>query len=172
RIFLAFERKRPHAEHAVFTLQDDLDAGSNVVRHQSRHADAQVHVKTVLHLARNALHDALALLHVFLLLRFVADGGSRHNQLALFLTVRFSIRLGWPVLNTIRFTYTLAKCTLSGSSCPGSTISSTSAMVTCAAVAITGLKFRDVLRNTRLPQRSAFHALISAKSAFSARSIT
>src|SRR5438270_4249037 len=66
----------------------------------------------------------------------------------------------------------LGRWTRSGSICPGSTISSTSTIVTRAAVAITGLKFRVVLRNTRLPQRSAFQALINAKSALSARSIT
>ena len=42
--------------------------------------------------------------------------------------------------------------------------SNLTAIVTVAAVAITGLKFRAVRRYTRLPTRSAFHACTNAKS--------
>ena len=52
--------------------------------------------------------------------------------------------------------------TASGSSAPAGTISSTSAMVVRAAMAITGAKFRVVLRNTRLPWGSPFQALMNA----------
>src|SRR6267378_6625046 len=75
---------------------------------------------------------------------------SSHNVhealVAAFLTVRFSIRFSntspWKIL----FTNTLGVCTMSGSSSPGSTRCSTSAIVILAAVAIIGLKFRAVLR--------------------------
>jgi hypothetical protein len=59
---------------------------------------------------------------------------------------------------------------VSGSSAPGSTISSTSAMVVRAAVAKAGLKFREPPRYVRLPWRSARAARTIATSARIARS--
>ena len=55
---------------------------------------------------------------------------------------------------------------------PVSTNSSTSTTVMRPAVAASELKFRAVLRNTRLPDLSAFQALTKATSAMSERSIT
>ena len=60
--------------------------------------------------------------------------------------------------------------TWSGSRAPAGTTSSTSAMVTRAAIATCGLKLRAVLRKTRLPWVSAFQAWTSAKSPRSGRS--
>ena len=59
-------------------------------------------------------------------------------------------------------------CTWSGGISPIGTISSTSAIVIRPAVAIAGLWLRAVLRKTRLPSGSAFHALTKAKSPSSA----
>src|SRR5882762_1941617 len=65
----------------------------------------------------------------------------------------------------------LGVCTMSRSSSPTPTMCSTSAIVTLAAVAIIGLKFRAVFRYTRFPHGSPFHARINAKSAFKPNSI-
>ena len=53
----------------------------------------------------------------------------------------------------------------SGASSPTSTSCSTSATQTCPQVAIIGLKFRAVLRKTRLPDLSPFHAFTRETSA-------
>jgi hypothetical protein len=60
--------------------------------------------------------------------------------------------------------------TTSGSSSPAGTTFGASAIVTFAAEHIIGPKFRVVLRYTRFPQVSAFHAQTSAKSAWSGSS--
>ena len=60
RIFLAFVRKRPHAEHAVLRLQHHVHAGGNVVGHERRDADAEVHVEAVAQLARGAFGEIFA----------------------------------------------------------------------------------------------------------------
>src|SRR5579884_2966807 len=82
----------------------------------------------------------------------------RRHQADAFRTVRFSMRFSQAALK-IRFTKILGVWISSGGISPTSTSSSTSAMVTLAAVAIIGLKLRAVLRYTRFPQRSPFHAL-------------
>ena len=46
-IFVAFERKRPDAEHAVLGLQHHVDAVGDVVGDERRHADAEVDVVAV-----------------------------------------------------------------------------------------------------------------------------
>src|SRR5688572_9057934 len=62
----------------------------------------------------------------------------------------FSMRLSYARPCTMCFTKMPGVWMPSGSSWPGSTSCSTSAMVWRAAVAITGLKLREVLRYTRL----------------------
>ena len=62
------------------------------------------------------------------------------------------------------------RCTSSGSRTPGSTISSTSQIVSLAARAKSGLKLRAVLLNRRFPFVSATYALITATSAYRASS--
>ncbi len=64
------------------------------------------------------------------------------------------------------------RCTASGSSSPGSTSSSTSAIVTRPAMAHSGLKLRVDLLKTRLPCRSPRHARTRAKSVTIACSMT
>jgi hypothetical protein len=61
-------------------------------------------------------------------------------------------------------------CTSSGSMRPLSTSLSHSAIVSFAAVAITGLKFRPVRQKRRFPKRSDTAARTSATSPGSARS--
>ena len=78
-IDFGIERIGTDAKHAVFTLQNHLNPGRNIVGHQRRHADPQVHIEAVLHLARDAFHNALALFYVFCFSRFVADRCSYHN---------------------------------------------------------------------------------------------
>src|SRR5215471_11845367 len=80
RVFFALEWEGPDAEHAVLALQNDLDAGGNVVRHQRRHADPEVNVEAIAQLAGNALHDALALLLVLLLVLLVHNGRRGHRR--------------------------------------------------------------------------------------------
>jgi hypothetical protein len=48
------KRKRPDAQHAVFRLQRDLHPGGDMVGHERRDADAQVHIEPVLQFARGA----------------------------------------------------------------------------------------------------------------------
>ena len=62
-VFVALLREGPHAEDAVFTLEFHLHAGRNVVGHQGRDADAQVHIPPVLNLLRDALGDAVFVQH-------------------------------------------------------------------------------------------------------------
>src|SRR5215471_15086825 len=80
RVFFALEWEGPDAEHAVLALQNDLDAGGNVVRHQRRHADPEVNVEAIAQLAGNALHNALALFLVFLLLLLVRCWCGGHGR--------------------------------------------------------------------------------------------
>jgi hypothetical protein len=79
-------------------------------------------------------------------------------------TVRRSMRFSRCFDTTKRSTKIPGTCTLSGSMDPTGTISSTSAIVSLAALAIGALKLRADLRKRRLPASSAFHALISATS--------
>src|SRR5882757_7935693 len=65
---------------------------------------------------------------------------------------------------TIRWTYTPGRWISSGSSSPGWTSSSTWAMVIRPAIAASGLKFRALRSNTRLPWVSPFSACTSPKS--------
>ena len=51
---------RADAEEAVLALEDDLDALGDVVGHQGRHADAEVHVVAVPELLGGALGDLVA----------------------------------------------------------------------------------------------------------------
>src|SRR5260370_9118774 len=111
-----------------------------MIRDQRRHANAQVHVEPIAQLARNPVHDALALLDVFSRLWYCVQ------PMTAFLTVRFSIRLSNNSPRKIRFTYTECVCTKSPPNSPSSTKFSTSSIVTFAAVAMMGLKFRAVFR--------------------------
>ena len=63
RIDLRLRRERPHAEDAVLALEFHGDALGNVVGHQRRDADAEVHVPTVLEFLRDAPRDAVLVQH-------------------------------------------------------------------------------------------------------------
>src|SRR5581483_4063762 len=87
RVFAAVKRERSNPEHAVFTLQNDVDARRNVVRNQRRHANAEVHVETVAEFLGDALDDALAF---FDILRNLRWSGHRSTSDAPDRATRFS----------------------------------------------------------------------------------
>ncbi len=64
-VFFALERIGANPQHAIFALQNHMHARRNVIRHKCRHANAEIHIKSIAQLARNALHNALALFNVF-----------------------------------------------------------------------------------------------------------
>src|SRR5690606_19100218 len=154
---LVLGRERADAQQAVLRLQPDIDAVRDVVGHHRGQADAKVHVHAVAEFLRGALGHLVT--------------GPGH-YLPPSRTVRCSIRFSGFGLWTMRSTKMPARCTWSGSISPVSTTSSTSTMQTLPAMAQAGLKLRAVLRNTRLPAWSAFHALTSDTSATSAVSMT
>ncbi|MNV91335.1 hypothetical protein D3C71_1858210 [compost metagenome] len=59
-VFLALIGEGAHAQHAVFRLQGHDHALGDVVGHQGRNADAQVHIEAVLQLFRGALGQLFA----------------------------------------------------------------------------------------------------------------
>src|SRR5690606_12164836 len=150
-------RERANAQQAVLRLQPHVHALGDVVGDQGRQADAEVHVGAVGQFAGGAGGH------------FVTGPG---HHLFSWRTVRCSIRFSGVGLWTMRSTSSPGRRTWSGAIAPTSTISSTSATQTLPAMAQAGLKLRAVLRNTRLPAASAFHALTRATSATSAVSST
>ena len=127
----ALGRVGPHAEDAVLGLEDHLHPRRDEVRDERRHADAEVHVHPVAQLLRGAPDDAVPV-------------ELRHRPQP-FRTVRRSIRLTRGATTT-RLTKMPGVSISSGSSAPGSTSSSTSAIVILPAVAAIGLKLRAVFR--------------------------
>src|SRR5690606_436210 len=136
-VFLSFGRRRAHADDTVFRVQHDLAPFRQVVAHLGGQADAQID--------DTAFGDVLG-------------HAGRH-----LLTIQ-RCHFCSPTATT-RCTNRPGVTMASGSSSPSSTTASTWAMVVLAAVAMMGPKLRAVLRYTRLPQRSARCALMSAKSA-------
>src|SRR5213594_2647855 len=114
-------------------MQEDIDAFRYIVGAECRHADAEVHGKAILQFTRNTARDDFAFRQCT-------------HSAPLFLTVRLSIRFSEGVVWKIRWTYIAGVWMQSASREPTSTRCSTSAIVTRAAVAMTGLKFRAVLR--------------------------
>src|ERR671929_1501935 len=114
---------RADAEHAVLAMQDDLAALRQMVRHQCRQTDAEIHVRSFGNVARDARCHLVAI---------------EFFHYAAFLSVA-------PTLTT-RCTNMPGVTTTSGSSAPISTISRTCTTVQRAALAITGAKLRAVLR--------------------------
>src|SRR4051812_740167 len=78
-VFSSRDRIRAYAQHSVFALKHDLHPRRYVVSDERGHADAEVHVEAVAQLESDALHDALALLDIFLLVWFWKSG---HGSLA------------------------------------------------------------------------------------------
>src|SRR5262249_25860205 len=132
RIDLVLFRIRSHAEDSVLRLENDLHARRNVVGHEGRHADAEVDEIPVAQLFGRSPDDSLA--------------RQRHDRD----TVRRSMRFSRGATR-MRCTNTPGVWTHSGSSSPGSTSSSTSAIEIFPAVAAIGLKLRAAFRYTRLP---------------------
>ena len=64
-VLLALDREWPDAEHAILALQNDVHPWGDVIGHQRRQADAEIDVKAIAQLPRDALHNTVALLGVF-----------------------------------------------------------------------------------------------------------
>src|SRR5690606_7583580 len=139
-VFLPLGRRRAHAQHAVFGMQNDFTLGGQVVGHQRGQADAQVDIGALGDVLRDAGGDLVA------------------GQFAAHCC---SLAAGASICTT-RLTKMPGVTMFSGSSSPSSTISRTCATATRAALAMMGPKLRAVLRYTRLPQRSPRSALIRA----------
>ena len=121
----------PIAEQAVLRVQRDVDAGRHVVGDQRRHADAEVDVVAVFQLARDARDDALADIH--------GDPASTSRQTLQNMLSSCSYPYGRSASRCASRSARPGGCaarrcpgvtTWSGSSSPGSTRCSTSAIVT------------------------------------------
>src|SRR5215813_9938360 len=67
-VLFTFERERPHAEHAIFTLQLNGDTCGDKVRYEGGDADAEIDVEPILQLCRGtACHLISRPRHVLLL---------------------------------------------------------------------------------------------------------
>ena len=77
-IFIALEREWPHAQHAVLGLQRDVHTLRNVVCHQRRNADAEIHIHAVFKFLRGPRRHLIAI--------------PGHQALSFLRTVRCSIR--------------------------------------------------------------------------------
>src|SRR6185312_5076953 len=128
-VLFAFIRKRAHAEHTVLGLKRDLHPLWNVVRHQSRNADAEIDVETVAQFLGGALCKLFA--------------GPGHQAFSRLRVVRCSIRFS-KLPCTMRSTKMPGVWIAFGSSSPASTRISTSATHLFPTVAIIGLKLRAV----------------------------
>src|SRR5678809_1437771 len=114
---------RTDAEHAVLAVQDDLAALGQVITHQRRQADAEVHHRAVGNVARHARRHLVAI-ELFHQAAFC-------NGAAIF---------------TTRLTKMPGVMIASGSMPPSSTVSRTCTTVHFAALAMIGAKLRAVLR--------------------------
>src|SRR5205814_7967166 len=131
-----------HHEHVDFALQDDIDDIRYIVGDQRRHADAEIDIISIAqflcgarcHLIAGPGHQTSTP---------VAAGVAAVSRLRV---VRCSMRLGPFATSMMRLTKMPGVWISSGSSCPAGTRCSTSATVSFAAVASTGLKLRAGLR--------------------------
>ena len=97
RVDLVFKRERADAQHPVLALQRDLHAFGDVVRHQRRDTDAEIHIITVAKLLRGARRHLVA----GPALRLNRSG---HHAASLSRTVRNSIFLSYGAPRISRFT--------------------------------------------------------------------
>src|SRR5450631_561799 len=164
RVLVPVERVWAGAQDAVLRLKGQLDVGVKEAGDQGRQADAEVDVVPAIQLAGSPGGHLLSVqCH-----RHSAAFASRCGRV-----VSRSIPLSTACAGdnaTTRSMYTPGRWMASGSSSPGSTRCSTSAMAILADMAQTGLKLRAALRKTRFPCRSPFQARTKAKSAGSDRS--
>ena len=61
-IDLGIQRVRADAKHAIFGLQDHVDALGNIIGNERGHADTEIDVEAVAQFPRDAAGDAFALL--------------------------------------------------------------------------------------------------------------
>src|SRR5262249_14207281 len=143
------------ADDAVLGMKDDLPLAEIEIRAQRRDADAEIDDPTVLELHRQPIAHLLprqpfraahrALLSASSLA--MSAGRCGHHP------------SGGGGILTMRCTKIPERCTSSGSIAPSGRISSsTSTIVTFAAIAISGLKLRCERRKRRLPNASACQA--------------
>src|SRR3712207_5602247 len=173
-VLLALEGVGAHAEDAVLRVQHDVHVVGDEVGHQGRHPDAEVDVLAVLELQRHAGGELVAgqahRASPSVASSPAAAGAAERSVRGR--VVRLSIPLPSVPTTTTRSTKTPGRCTSSGVISPGSTSSSTSAMVIRPAIPASGLKLRADSWNTRLPCRSPRAARTRPKSAVSAVSST
>src|SRR3954471_23594675 len=124
-----------HAEQAIFCVVNQRPARRHELRDQLRNANAQIHIRAVGNVLRQALRHLLA--------RSPDHWRLRHGYDAPASTSSDS----WAglAMATTRSTKMPGVTIDSGSSLPGSTTSATWTIVTLPAIAITGPKFRAVL---------------------------
>ena len=60
RIFFAWIRERPHAEHAIFRLQRHIHSLRNVVRHKRRNTNAEIDIESIFKLLRGPRRHFIA----------------------------------------------------------------------------------------------------------------
>src|SRR6476469_6247396 len=127
--------RRAHADHAIFCVVDQRAALRHELGDQLGNANAQIHVRAVGNILRQALRHLLA--------RSPDHWRLRHGYDAPASTSSDS----WAglAMATTRSTKMPGVTIDSGSSLPGSTTSATWTIVTLPAIAIGGPKFRAVL---------------------------
>ena len=59
-VLVALEGKGSDPQHSVFRLEYEFDSRRNVIGHQRRHADSQVHVEPVLQLLGRSVNDSIS----------------------------------------------------------------------------------------------------------------
>src|SRR5437899_1006444 len=125
-----------HAEDAVFAVQENLAVFRQVVADERRHADAEIHVRAL----RNVLRDAPG---DFVAGEFrVAHSAARPDIPRVTPPARTRLPPSFRGTFTTRVTKIPGVTMHSGSSAPSSTISYTCAMVHFAALAMVGPKLR------------------------------
>src|SRR5216117_780649 len=117
--------RRPHSQYAVLAVQENLAVLRQVVPDQRRHADTEIHIRTLGNVLGDARGDLLA-------------GEFRVAHAAFSASSRCGLRGTF----TTRVTKIPGVTMHSGSSAPSSTVSYTCAMVHFAALAMVGPKLR------------------------------
>src|SRR5205823_1919712 len=154
QILAACPGQRAIADDAVLRMEDDLLVAEIEIRAQGRDADAEIDDPAILKLHRHPVAHLLAIEafravahRAFLSASsFAISAGRCGHQPS-----------GGGGILTMRCTKMPGRCTSSGSIAPtGRMSSSTSTIVTLAAMAISGLKLRCERRKRRLPNASAW----------------
>ena len=112
-VFLAFGRRRTHAENAVLALQEHLAVDRQVVRHQGGQADAEVDIGPLWNVLRDPRRDLVAR---------APDPGFLHDR-AHAASLCVVVCAGSRATITTRLTKIPGVTTTSGSSSPSATVS-------------------------------------------------